>query len=89
MKINKTMHIEMFQRVEEFSTWNTSITTSLVRQSAIDREFESSATPVFIAMLSLSIATFIAAFFQVLKIYSIYNLRLKYPCSMPLQYDLQ
>uniref|UniRef100_A0A915C5Z5 p-glycoprotein 10 n=1 Tax=Parascaris univalens TaxID=6257 RepID=A0A915C5Z5_PARUN len=64
MKINKTVHIEMFQRVDDFTTWNTTITTSFVRQSAIDREFESSATPVFIAMLSLSIATFIAAFFQ-------------------------
>ncbi|KAI1716202.1 ABC transporter transmembrane region domain-containing protein [Ditylenchus destructor] len=34
------------------------------RQSAVDRRFEASAMPVFIAMLSLSCTTFIAAFVQ-------------------------
>lgn len=35
------------------------------RQVIIDKEFEESATPVFIAMLALSCTTFIAAFIQV------------------------
>ncbi|VDM24620.1 unnamed protein product [Toxocara canis] len=64
MKINKTLHIEMLQQLDEVSSSNITTSTQLVRQSAIDKQFESSATPVFIAMLSLSIATFIAAFFQ-------------------------
>uniref|UniRef100_A0A1I7VQ12 ABC transmembrane type-1 domain-containing protein n=1 Tax=Loa loa TaxID=7209 RepID=A0A1I7VQ12_LOALO len=34
------------------------------RQSQIDAQFEYSATPAFVMMLSLSVATFIAAFFQ-------------------------
>lgn len=39
--------------------------TDSIRQSQIDENFEQSATPAFIMMLSLSVATFIAAFFQV------------------------
>ncbi|KAL3990856.1 ABC transporter family protein [Acanthocheilonema viteae] len=35
-----------------------------IRQSQIDKHFENSATPAFVMMLSLSVATFIAAFFQ-------------------------
>ena len=34
------------------------------RQVQVDEKFEEASTPVFITMLSLSIATFLAAFFQ-------------------------
>lgn len=35
------------------------------RQGVVDKKFEESATPVFIAMLALSCTTFVAAFIQV------------------------
>ncbi|VDM17597.1 unnamed protein product [Wuchereria bancrofti] len=45
----------------------TSLPDASVQQSRIDAQFEYSATPAFIMMLSLSVATFIAAFFQLGK----------------------
>lgn len=61
LKMNKT---QSFQRALDFLQVNSSISSNN-RQSLIDQQFERSATPVFITMLSLSVATFIAAFFQV------------------------
>ncbi|VDN50546.1 unnamed protein product [Dracunculus medinensis] len=60
LKMNKT---QSFQRALDFLQVNSSISSNN-RQSLIDQQFERSATPVFITMLSLSVATFIAAFFQ-------------------------
>ncbi|KAK0405324.1 hypothetical protein QR680_017924 [Steinernema hermaphroditum] len=64
VKVNKTKTIALFEE-SLLGDLNATLPTNLAtRQSAIDREFEDSATPVFIAMLTLSIATFISAFFQ-------------------------
>uniref|UniRef100_A0A1I8A0K1 ABC-type xenobiotic transporter n=1 Tax=Steinernema glaseri TaxID=37863 RepID=A0A1I8A0K1_9BILA len=64
VKVNKTKTLVLFEE-SLLGDLNATLPTNLAtRQSAIDKEFEESATPVFIAMLTLSIATFISAFFQ-------------------------
>ena len=72
MKLNKTRYIEQLQsnemepyNNESFSDEPVSFGELLQKQSVIDSQFEESATPVFLAMLVLSVSTFIAAFFQV------------------------
>uniref|UniRef100_A0A914PB08 ABC transmembrane type-1 domain-containing protein n=1 Tax=Panagrolaimus davidi TaxID=227884 RepID=A0A914PB08_9BILA len=56
-------HGQTFSTIQEFE--NTSSGAAFVeRQTVVDQKFESSANPVFIAMFSLSIATFLAAFLQ-------------------------
>uniref|UniRef100_A0AC34F5C2 ABC transmembrane type-1 domain-containing protein n=1 Tax=Panagrolaimus sp. ES5 TaxID=591445 RepID=A0AC34F5C2_9BILA len=70
VKQNKTQeldhlskHGQTFSTIQEFE--NSSVGAALVeRQVEVDQKFESAANPVFIAMFSLSIATFLAAFLQ-------------------------
>ncbi|VDO46400.1 unnamed protein product [Brugia timori] len=74
-KMEKTKHFESFESNKigislnsnnSFDQFNfTTLSDASVQQSRIDAQFEYSATPAFIMMLSLSVATFIAAFFQV------------------------
>uniref|UniRef100_A0A1I8EXT5 ABC transporter n=1 Tax=Wuchereria bancrofti TaxID=6293 RepID=A0A1I8EXT5_WUCBA len=73
-KMEKTKDFESFESNKigiglnssnSFDQFNfTSLPDASVQQSRIDAQFEYSATPAFIMMLSLSVATFIAAFFQ-------------------------
>lgn len=73
-KMEKTKHFESFESNKigislnsnnSFDQFNfTTLSDASVQQSRIDAQFEYSATPAFIMMLSLSVATFIAAFFQ-------------------------
>jgi ATP-binding cassette subfamily B (MDR/TAP) protein 1 len=70
VKQNKTQeldhlskHGQTFSSIQEFE--NSSTGAALAeRQVEVDQKFEAAANPVFIAMFSLSIATFLAAFFQ-------------------------
>lgn len=53
-----------------FDSYNFTASTDVpTQQSQIDAHFQNSATPAFVMMLSLSVATFIAAFFQVQNIF--------------------
>ncbi|MFH4978687.1 hypothetical protein AB6A40_005396 [Gnathostoma spinigerum] len=66
LKVNKTRHIEAIPSVD-VPSGNTSdfLNDSILKkQSTIDSQFEQSATPVFITVLTLSVITFVAAFFQ-------------------------
>lgn len=64
MKINKTEHVSPID-VKELESFNDTMDLIALRQAAVDSRFERSATSVFVTMLTLSIATFFAAFFQV------------------------
>ncbi|VDP12175.1 unnamed protein product [Onchocerca flexuosa] len=72
-KLEKEKHFELFNSSKtdglssnnSFDPFNlTEFLDALTRQSQMDAQFEYSATPAFVIMLSLSVATFIAAFFQ-------------------------
>ena len=52
------------------------------QQKEIDKHFQESATPVFYAMFTLSVATFFAAFLQVIS--SVWNFQIcSYSCFVP------
>uniref|UniRef100_A0A7E4UUY2 ABC transmembrane type-1 domain-containing protein n=1 Tax=Panagrellus redivivus TaxID=6233 RepID=A0A7E4UUY2_PANRE len=70
VKQNKTNELDalarrgkVFSTVQEFEN-STAGVAFAQKQIEVDAKFEGTATPVFVAMLSLSIATFLAAFFQ-------------------------
>ncbi|KAM3728199.1 Multidrug resistance protein [Dirofilaria immitis] len=73
-KLEKAKHFKLFDSSknenvlssnDSFNPFNlTGSPDVLTRQSQIDSQFEYSATPAFVIMLSLSMATFFAAFFQ-------------------------
>uniref|UniRef100_A0A0N5AVA3 ABC transporter ATP-binding protein n=1 Tax=Syphacia muris TaxID=451379 RepID=A0A0N5AVA3_9BILA len=62
-KLNKTRYIEQMYN-DETGSFNQTIGQYLEKQSVVDAKFADSAIPVFIAMLTLSVSTFIAAFLQ-------------------------
>uniref|UniRef100_A0A8R1XQZ9 Uncharacterized protein n=1 Tax=Onchocerca volvulus TaxID=6282 RepID=A0A8R1XQZ9_ONCVO len=73
-KLEKAKHFELFNSSKteiglnsnnSFDPFNlTESLDALTRQSQMDAQFEYAATPAFLIMLSLSVATFFAAFFQ-------------------------
>lgn len=66
VKLNRTRELE---RLNELGISSDNVTLDSLfaqRQTHVDKQFEESAAPVFIGMLLLSCATFVAAFIQVI-----------------------